>query len=1046
MSLAAVRRPQLWQAYLAVGTLLCALYALVPPFAGSGPVMNLLGLSPVVAILVGLRLYQPKSPGPWWCFAIGFTLFWCGDLYTYSYPRLFGADVPFPSPGDAAYVAVYPALMAGLLLLVRRRNPESDRPGVIDSLIMTLGLALLSWVGLIAPYLEDGQLTIVAKLVSIAYPLGDILLLAAAIRLAVDTGKRQPAFYLLTLSIVALLVTDFVYGLMTLNGSYDGQVLLDVGWISFYLLWGAAALHPSMRGLEEAEADREPRLTGFRLALLTGASLIAPGVELVQELKRGDVDLIVIIAASVILFGLVVLRMAGLVRQHERSVARERILSAAGAQLVAATSRQEIYDAALGAARELAGPLADARLCLVEGGRVTVVTLEGGAREGGAGVEVSEATAAALHKAAAAGVTTLGPEARAELRLEPVHARAVVRELSLRGETRGLLVVAGDTPTSRSLRVSLRGLATQVSLALESAALTEEVHQRTFGSLVQHASDLITVLDSDATIVYQSPSIERVLGWSPDEVTGTRFDRLLDPAEHSRLLHLLADGTSYTGNQTEVFECTLRHADGGTRQFEILRTNLLHDEHVRGIVLNGRDVSERKAFEEQLAHQAFHDPVTGLANRALFGERVRHAVARARRENDGLAVIFLDLDDFKTVNDSLGHAAGDQVLMEVAKRLAISVRSADTAARFGGDEFAVLLEGVESAQAAAEAASRILESLADPLRIDQKEIPIRASLGISVVEDDGVTDADELIRNADAAMYIAKRDGKGGYRLFEPEMHEGVLARLELRADLQRAMTTDQLELHYQPVVRLEDGRVSGVEALLRWRHPERGLIPPDQFIPFAEETGLIVPIGRWVLREGCRQAKAIQDTLPADPPLSMSVNLSVKQLQHSDIVADVRDALADSGLDAGSLTLEITETVMMADADLAVQRLEELKRLGVRLAMDDFGTGYSSLSYLSRFPVDILKMDRSFLGAGASPTASDLATAVVALGETLELEVVAEGIEYAEQWATLRELGCELGQGFLFARPMDADASLEYLRSYRNAPAAPDASVADAP
>ena len=259
-------------------------------------------------------------------------------------------------------------------------------------------------------------------------------------------------------------------------------------------------------------------------------------------------------------------------------------------------------------------------------------------------------------------------------------------------------------------------------------------------------------------------------------------------------------------------------------------------------------------------------------------------------------------------------------------------------------------------------------------------------------------------------------------------------------------MTTDQLELHYQPVVRLEDGRVSGVEALLRWRHPERGLIPPDQFIPFAEETGLIVPIGRWVLREGCRQAKAIQDTLPADPPLSMAVNLSVKQLQHSDIVADVRDALADSGLDAGSLTLEITETVMMADADLAVQRLEELKRLGVRLAMDDFGTGYSSLSYLSRFPVDILKMDRSFLGAGASPTASDLATAVVALGETLELEVVAEGIEYAEQWATLRELGCELGQGFLFARPMDADASLEYLRSYRNAPAAPDASVADAP
>jgi EAL domain-containing protein (putative c-di-GMP-specific phosphodiesterase class I) len=311
---------------------------------------------------------------------------------------------------------------------------------------------------------------------------------------------------------------------------------------------------------------------------------------------------------------------------------------------------------------------------------------------------------------------------------------------------------------------------------------------------------------------------------------------------------------------------------------------------------------------------------------------------------------------------------------------------------------------------------------------------VRASLGISVVEGDTAPDADELIRNADAAMYIAKRDGKGGYRLFEPAMHEGVLARLELRADLQRAMTNGELELHYQPVVRLEDGQVSGVEALLRWNHPERGQVGPDEFIPLAEEMGLIVPIGRWVLREGCRQAKAIQQLVPHHPPLTMAVNLSVKQLQHSDIVADVRDALEDSGLPPASLTLEITETVMMTDTDLAVQRLKELRALGVRLAMDDFGTGYSSLSYLSRFPVDVLKMDRSFLAAGASPEASGLATAVVALGQTLSLDVVAEGIEYPEQWATLRELGCGLGQGFYFARPMDADSTLDYLRARTDA------------
>jgi EAL domain-containing protein (putative c-di-GMP-specific phosphodiesterase class I) len=284
-------------------------------------------------------------------------------------------------------------------------------------------------------------------------------------------------------------------------------------------------------------------------------------------------------------------------------------------------------------------------------------------------------------------------------------------------------------------------------------------------------------------------------------------------------------------------------------------------------------------------------------------------------------------------------------------------------------------------------------------------------------------------------MYIAKRDGKGGYRLFEPAMHEGVLARLELRTDLQRAIATEQLEVHYQPVVRLSDGTVTGVEALLRWRHPERGLVPPDVFIPIAEETGLIVPIGRWVLREGCRHARRVLAAVDAERQPTISINLSLKQIQHSDIVADVRDALTEAGLPAECLTLEITETVLMADTDLAVLRLQELKALGVRLALDDFGTGYSSLSYLSRFPVDILKMDRSFLEAGASP--SGLATAVVALGATLDLEVVAEGIEFPEQWHSLRDLGCEMGQGFYFARPMDIDATLEFLAD-RAAPPAP--------
>jgi diguanylate cyclase (GGDEF)-like protein/PAS domain S-box-containing protein len=1046
------RIPALWQVHLAVGGLLCALYVLVPPFAGNPIVMNILGLSPVVAILVGLRRFQPSSQGPWWCFAVGLFLFWLGDLYTYSYELFLGSEVPFPSLGDAAYILVYPVLIAGVVMLVRRRNPESDRAGAIDSLIMTLGLALISWVLLIKPYVRDGELTLLVKLVSIAYPLGDILLLAAAIRLAVDAGRRAPAFFLIVASIVALLATDFVYGLTTLKGTYAGQLWLDAGWIAFYVLWGAAALHPSMRELEQPAPDRDTRLTPLRFALLTAAAVIAPVLEVLQEIRHTD-DFITVNAASISLFALVVVRMTGLVRQQERSVARERILRAAGDALVAATHRDDIHHAALEAARALVDREAAALLCAVEAGELSVVAMERGVVREQASWTLSTRTADILLAAAAdAGGTALlhlDEPSRAELRLGGERSSACVLGLSVRGELRGLLVVACDDATSGTVRRTLEALATQVSLALESAALTEEVHRRTsearFGSLVQHSSDLITVLDSTATVVYQSPSIERVLGYSPDDVVGAPFSGLVDTAEHGRLLHLLADGAAYAGSEAQVLECSLRHRDGSVRQFEILHTNLLDDEHVRGIVLNGRDVSERKAFEEQLAHQAFHDPVTNLANRALFGERVRHAVARSRREHSALAVIFVDLDDFKTINDSLGHAAGDEVLREVAMRLTASIRASDTAARFGGDEFAILLEDVEGPQIAADTAERVLEALAAPLSVEHKQLVVRASLGISFVDGDATADADELIRNADAAMYIAKRDGKGGYRLFEPAMHEGVLERLELRADLQRAITSDQLELHYQPVVRLADGTVAGMEALVRWRHPERGLVGPDQFIPLAEEMGLIVPLGRWVLREGCRRAKAFQTLYPLGSALSMAINLSVKQLQHSDIVGDVRDALAESRLDPRSLTLEITESVMMNDTDLVIERLEELKSLGVRLAMDDFGTGYSSLSYLSRLPVDILKMDRSFLRAGATPEASGLATAVVALGKTLELNIVAEGIEYAEQWETLRELGCDLGQGYHFAKPMDGDAMLEFLRTHGASSPVRELAAADA-
>ncbi len=544
-----------------------------------------------------------------------------------------------------------------------------------------------------------------------------------------------------------------------------------------------------------------------------------------------------------------------------------------------------------------------------------------------------------------------------------------------------------------------------------------------FSSLVQHSSDVVMVVDADSTIRYMSPSVERVFGYSANEVEGTKLTEIIHPDEKASVLQFLMSGVREDDAHPALTEYKIRHQDDFWLHVETLRTNLLHDENVRGIVLNTRDVSERKAFEEQLAHQAFHDSVTGLANRALFKDRVEHALERQGRDQEPVTVLFMDLDDFKTINDSLGHAAGDRLLGEVGERVKNTLRQADTAARLGGDEFAILLEDGGDGVEAAEVASRILASLEGPFYLDGKEMFIRASIGIASADhtrSTGPEGAEELLRNADVAMYMAKEAGKGRYQVFEPAMHDTALKRLELKADLQRAVDNSEFVVHYQPVIELESGNIEGLEALVRWEHPVRGLVPPLDFIPLAEETGLIVEIGRWVLREACDRGKELQERFPTDPPLHMSVNLSARQLQRPEIVDDVAVSLMESGLDPSSLVLEITESVMMQDMDLSIQRLAELKELGVKLAVDDFGTGYSSLNYIRRFPVDILKVDKSFVdGVNEGGEESALTAAIIELAGILKLRPVAEGIERADQLEKLLALNCDLGQGFYFARPL---------------------------
>ena len=441
-----------------------------------------------------------------------------------------------------------------------------------------------------------------------------------------------------------------------------------------------------------------------------------------------------------------------------------------------------------------------------------------------------------------------------------------------------------------------------------------------------------------------------------------------------------------------------------------------------GRVWTFRDVTDHMRLEQELAHQALHDSLTGLANQALFRDRVDHAVARTARLAARLAVVFLDLDNFKTVNDSLGHAAGDEILVAVAERIRGCVRASDTVARLGGDEFAVLLEDLATISDSTQLADRVIGVLQRPFRLAGREVFIGASIGIAL--DGPGVDGGQLLRNADIAMYTAKRRGRGRYEIFQPAMHQAAMERMELEADLRKALERRELTVEYQPVVALATYGITGVEALVRWRHAERGQVPPSIFIPVAEEAGLIGELGRQVLYAACAQVRQWQLEHRTCAGLKLSVNLSPRQLQAETVVDEVRDALAASGLPPATLVLEITEGAMMNDPESAVVRLHELKALGVKLAVDDFGTGYSSLNYLQRFPIDILKIDRTFVNEiDLKDVQASLVAAIISLAQSLRLNAVAEGVETATQVQALTGLGCGFAQGFHFARPMAAAA-----------------------
>lgn len=566
--------------------------------------------------------------------------------------------------------------------------------------------------------------------------------------------------------------------------------------------------------------------------------------------------------------------------------------------------------------------------------------------------------------------------------------------------------------TQRELQTVITQQETRIAAAVQALAEREAY----FRSLVQHSSDVITIVGADGTLREHGPALSHVFGFDPSALSGIPLDAWVHPDDRPTMRRFLTAIVAEPGRSARI-EWRLRHHNTSYLHVESIGTNLLLDPNVGAIVLNSRDLSERMALTDQLSYQAFHDALTHLPNRTLFMDRLNHALAQTKRTGTQVAVLFLDLDRFKVINDSLGHDVGDQLLIAVAERLQACIRPCDTAARLGGDEFTVLLEDVTCVTDVTHVAERIQTMFREPVCLGQQNLCVTTSIGIALSE----RDADhptELLRRADVAMYEAKHGGRAGFAVFTNEMNARAVERLALEHDLRAALERHEFELAYQPVVDLVTGEIVGMEALLRWQHPERGQLSPALFVPLAEETGLIVPIGRWVLETACREASAWAK-LSAECAPMIAVNLSVRQMERPEFVAEVAELLRMTGLPAARLKLEITERLLMQDVPATQRTLHALKALGACIAVDDFGTEYSSLSYLKRFPIDILKIDRAFVSELAQDRVDQaIVQALITLDDTLKVDVIAEGVETAAQVNVLRELGCRWAQGYYFGRP----------------------------
>ncbi|WP_406206143.1 EAL domain-containing protein [Kitasatospora sp. NBC_01560] len=1005
-----------------------------------------IGLGGVTAIVVGVRLNRPSHALFWYLLALANLSFTAGEVVQVIQMQFLHLGSPFPSVADGFYLAEYLLYAAGVLGFIRWRTAHQDRASLLDALILTMGLALMAWIYLILPYARNPDLTWFQKAVSIAYPLGDVVVLALLLRLLVPRGGSSRALQLLTIGTVGLLISDILYGLILLHGNWHIGTPVDLGWAAFYTAWGAAALHPSMVELTRPVPSQQVDLSRGRLALLTLASLIAPAILIIESINGNTSNAGVIGAFSALLYLLVLARLAIVVSARRQAIARERALREAGASLTAAVTVEEVADAVQTTASTLmpAEPGHVALLAVTEGGVLHVRHAERGPAQHalGNGTDSDEVLAlATVRETRLISVEDIGTDLA--IRFDGMPS-ALLCPLTLAERPSGdpligALIVTGTEQELTSLWSSLEILAAQAALAVERVMLSRELTRRNsevyFRTLVQSASDVILILNADDGVRYASSSAQRVLGYP--SLDGTLITDLVPPEDSRAVGSALArmrglDGAVDGRDQQREHWRLLRH-DRTPIEAEVRCNDLRADPTVGGLVLTLRDVTEQRQMERELTHRAFHDSLTGLANRVLFQDRVSHALSRGERSGAITGVLFIDLDDFKMVNDTQGHAVGDELLIAVSLRVSTALRTSDTAARLGGDEFAVLVEDALQPEDVGATADAVLAAFSAPFKLSAGAVRVSASIGVATTEDS--VDATELLSHADLALYSAKSAGKRQWCHYQPALQAGLVERHELNENLDVAIAESAFKLYYQPIVDLRTGDLVAFEALVRWPHDRRGMVLPDEFISLAEESGQIVPLGAWVLERAAQEVASWQrlsgDRRAAEglPALRVNVNVSARQFRDAGFVDVVRGAVGASGINPQALVLELTESVLMRRDERVHTDMRVLTDLGVGIAIDDFGTGYSSLSYLREFPISILKIDKSFIdGLGMSQQQYALVEGITRIADTLGVQVIAEGIETIQQRDLLAAMDCPLGQGYLFARPLTSDQAHAFI------------------